>query len=162
IGGDGVRFLGFVPDEELARLYRGALCVAYPSLYEGFGIPVLEALACGAAVVTSEETAMAEVADGAAVLGAPHDAGPVPGGRRRGHPPLRRGDAPTGARSRRCRADSDERALTGAADGVDAAAAAAAPAAGARALSALASAFVSVPDGRHSARRLLRAGPARD
>jgi len=73
IGADGVRFLGFVPDDELASLYRGALCVAYASLYEGFGIPVLEALACGAAVVTSEGTAMAEVADGAAVLVDPRD-----------------------------------------------------------------------------------------
>jgi len=70
---DGVRFLGFVPDDELASLYRGALCVAYASLYEGFGIPVLEALACGAAVVTSEGTAMAEIADGAAVLVDPRD-----------------------------------------------------------------------------------------
>jgi glycosyltransferase involved in cell wall biosynthesis len=70
---EGATFLGFVPDDELARLYRGALCVAYPSLYEGFGIPVLEALACGAAVVTSAGTAMADVADGAAVLVDPRD-----------------------------------------------------------------------------------------
>jgi glycosyltransferase involved in cell wall biosynthesis len=70
---EGATFLGFVPDDELARLYRGALCVAYPSLYEGFGIPVLEALACGAAVVTSAGTAMAEVANGAAVLVDPRD-----------------------------------------------------------------------------------------
>ena len=66
--GNGVRWLGEVSDAELARLYRGARCVAYPSLYEGFGIPVLEAMACGAPVVTSRGTAMEEVADGAAVL----------------------------------------------------------------------------------------------
>jgi glycosyltransferase involved in cell wall biosynthesis len=68
VGGNGVRWLGEVGDAELARLYRGARCVAYPSLYEGFGIPVLEAMACGAPVVTSRGTAMEEIADGAAVL----------------------------------------------------------------------------------------------
>jgi glycosyltransferase involved in cell wall biosynthesis len=73
LDGDGVRVLGFVDDDELARLYRGALCVAYTSLYEGFGIPVLEALACGAPVVTSAGTAMEEVADGTAVLVDPLD-----------------------------------------------------------------------------------------
>ena len=79
-GGDGVRVLGYVDDDELARLYRGALCVAYPSLYEGFGIPVLEALACGAPVVTSAGTAMEEIADGAAVLVDPRDADAIAGG----------------------------------------------------------------------------------
>jgi len=73
VGGNGVRWLGEVNDAELARLYRGARCVAYPSVYEGFGIPVLEAMACGTPVVTSRGTAMEEVADGAAVLVDPND-----------------------------------------------------------------------------------------
>ena len=73
VGGDGVRWLGEVSDDRLARLYRGALCVAYPSLYEGFGLPVLEAMRCGAAVVTTAGSAMEEVADGAAVLVDPRD-----------------------------------------------------------------------------------------
>ena len=71
--GGNVRRLGEISDEELARQYRGALCVAYPSLYEGFGIPVLEAMACGAPVVTSAGGATEEVAGGAAVLVDPHD-----------------------------------------------------------------------------------------
>jgi glycosyltransferase involved in cell wall biosynthesis len=71
--GAGVRWLGRVSDAQLAELYRGALCVAYPSPYEGFGLPVLEAMACGAAVVTSRRSAMEEVADGAAVLVDPGD-----------------------------------------------------------------------------------------
>jgi len=61
-------WVGEVPDAELAALYRGARCVVYPSLYEGFGLPVLEAMACGTPVVTSSATAMEEVAGGAAVL----------------------------------------------------------------------------------------------
>jgi glycosyltransferase involved in cell wall biosynthesis len=80
VGGNGVRWLGWVADDELARLYRGARCVAYASVYEGFGIPVLEAMACGAAVVTSRGGATEEVADGAAVLVDPLDPADIAGG----------------------------------------------------------------------------------
>jgi glycosyltransferase involved in cell wall biosynthesis len=80
VGGNGVRWLGWVPDDELACLYRGARCVAYASVYEGFGIPVLEAMACGAAVVTSRGGATEEVADGAAVLVDPLDSAEIAGG----------------------------------------------------------------------------------
>jgi glycosyltransferase involved in cell wall biosynthesis len=57
-----VTWLGDVSDEELAALYRGARCLVYASLYEGFGIPVAEALACGCPIVTSRDSAMAEIA----------------------------------------------------------------------------------------------------
>jgi glycosyltransferase involved in cell wall biosynthesis len=73
VSANGVRWLGEVGDDELARLYRGARAVAYPSVYEGFGIPVLEAMACGAPVVTSRGGATEEVAGGAAVLVDPLD-----------------------------------------------------------------------------------------
>jgi glycosyltransferase involved in cell wall biosynthesis len=73
VEGAGVRWLGEPDDEELARLYRGARCVAYVSLYEGFGLPVLEAMACGAPVVAARTGALEEVAGGAAVLVDPLD-----------------------------------------------------------------------------------------
>jgi glycosyltransferase involved in cell wall biosynthesis len=78
--GAGVRWEGEVGDDQLARLYRGALCVAYPSVYEGFGIPVLEAMACGAPVVTSRGGATEEVAGGAAVLVDPEDVSAIASG----------------------------------------------------------------------------------
>jgi glycosyltransferase involved in cell wall biosynthesis len=71
---------GFVSDEELARLYRGARCVVYPSLYEGFGLPIVEAMACGTPVVTSRGGATEETAGGAAVLVDPFDAASIAGG----------------------------------------------------------------------------------
>jgi glycosyltransferase involved in cell wall biosynthesis len=73
-------WVGRVSDEELAALYRGARAVAYPSLYEGFGLPVLEAMACGAPVVTSRGSATEEVADGAAILVDPLDVGAIAAG----------------------------------------------------------------------------------
>jgi glycosyltransferase involved in cell wall biosynthesis len=77
---NGVRWLGEVHDDELARLYRGARCFAYASLYEGFGIPVLEAMACGTPVVTSRGGGPEEVADGAAVLVDPLDPADIASG----------------------------------------------------------------------------------
>jgi glycosyltransferase involved in cell wall biosynthesis len=63
-----VDFVGMVPEPKLPSLYRGAEALIFPSLYEGFGLPILEAMACGVPVVTSNVTAMAEVAGHAALL----------------------------------------------------------------------------------------------
>ena len=71
--GERVRFLPPLADEELASLYRGALALLHPSLCEGFGMPLVEAMACGCPVVTSDISAMPEVAGGAARLVDPRD-----------------------------------------------------------------------------------------
>lgn len=70
---DRVRFVGYVADEALPALYRDALAFVFPSLYEGFGMPVLEAMACGAPVLTSTTSSLPEVAGDAALLADPHD-----------------------------------------------------------------------------------------
>jgi glycosyltransferase involved in cell wall biosynthesis len=70
-----VVFAGFIPDEELDSLMRRAAFLIYPSLYEGFGIPILEAMKVGTPVITSNLTAMPEVAGDAAVLVDPYDVG---------------------------------------------------------------------------------------
>jgi len=64
---DGLHFLGEVPDRELPRLYSDALAFVYPSHYEGFGLPVLEAMQCGCPVITSRDPAIVEVSGGAAI-----------------------------------------------------------------------------------------------
>ncbi|HEY7062490.1 MAG TPA: glycosyltransferase family 1 protein [Chloroflexota bacterium] len=73
--GAHVRFLGRVPDAALPALYGAATALAYPSLYEGFGLPPLEALACGTAVVCSNRSSLPEVVSDAALVVDPTDVG---------------------------------------------------------------------------------------
>jgi glycosyltransferase involved in cell wall biosynthesis len=78
-----VRFLGYLPDETLAILYRLAAVFVFPSLYEGFGLPPLEAMASGTPVVTSNVSSLPEVTGGAAVLVDPYDVDSIVDGIRR-------------------------------------------------------------------------------
>ena len=75
-----VRFLGYLPDETLAILYRLADVFVFPSLYEGFGLPPLEAMACGAPVVTSNVSSLPEITGDAAILVDPYDAASIADG----------------------------------------------------------------------------------
>jgi glycosyltransferase involved in cell wall biosynthesis len=70
---DRVRCLGFVPDDDFAALMSGCLVFFFPTLFEGFGLPALEAMSCAAAVVTSATTSLPEVCGDAALLVDPHD-----------------------------------------------------------------------------------------
>jgi glycosyltransferase involved in cell wall biosynthesis len=92
---DRIRALGHVTDDDLARLYAGAALFAYPSLYEGFGLPVLEAMAAGAPVLTSNISSLPEVAGDAAILVDPRSVDSIRDGLRRGLD-----DPPTGGRDR--------------------------------------------------------------
>ena len=69
----GIMQLGYTPPEELPRLYRGATVFVYPSLFEGFGMPVLEAMACGVPVVASSHASLDEACGDAAVRADPRD-----------------------------------------------------------------------------------------
>jgi glycosyltransferase involved in cell wall biosynthesis len=80
--GSGVRRLGFVPQADLAPLYAGAAAFCFPSLIEGFGFPVLEAMSQGTPVVTSRGTSTEELGGDAAVLVDPHDTGSIAEGLR--------------------------------------------------------------------------------
>ena len=64
----GIRYLGYVPEQDLPGLFAGAAAFVYPSLYEGFGFPVAQAMAAGAPVVTSSVSSLPEIAGGAALL----------------------------------------------------------------------------------------------
>jgi glycosyltransferase involved in cell wall biosynthesis len=74
-GGDEVKLIGYVPDEDLPLLYGCADIMAYPSLYEGFGLPVLEAMASGCAVIASNNSSFPEVVGEAGILLPPDDIG---------------------------------------------------------------------------------------
>jgi glycosyltransferase involved in cell wall biosynthesis len=74
---EGVSLLGYVDKAELPRLYSGAAAFLYPGIYEGFGLPIIEAMASGAPVVTSRTGAAPEIAGGAAILVDPFDVGSI-------------------------------------------------------------------------------------
>lgn len=74
---EAVRFIGFVPDEDMPALYSAASLFVFPTLYEGFGIPILEAQACGVPVLTSKCSSLTEVGGDGAFYVDPYDAGSI-------------------------------------------------------------------------------------
>lgn len=75
--GTNVIWTGFVPQDDLVAIYSGCRVFVYPSLYEGFGLPILEAMACGSPVITSNNSSMAEIAKDAAILVDPRSEGQI-------------------------------------------------------------------------------------
>lgn len=78
-----VKFTGYIPDEDLPALYNAADLFCFPSLYEGFGLPVLEAMACGTPVVTANSSSLPEVAGDAALLVDPYNVAEIAAAMRR-------------------------------------------------------------------------------
>ena len=74
---DSVVITGYVSEADLPALYTGALCFAYPSVFEGFGLPPLEAMRCGTPVLTGDRTSLPEVVGDAALTADPYDAGSI-------------------------------------------------------------------------------------
>ena len=68
-----IHLTGYIPRDKLGSLYKKALCLLFPSLYEGFGFPILEAMSCGVPVITSNTSSMPEVAGDAALLVDPYN-----------------------------------------------------------------------------------------
>jgi glycosyltransferase involved in cell wall biosynthesis len=78
-----VHYFGFVNEADLPALYRGAHLVAFPSFYEGFGLPVIEGMACGTPVLTSNVSCLPEIAGGAALLVNPYESAEIAAGLQR-------------------------------------------------------------------------------
>jgi len=74
---DRLKFLSSLNDEDVVALYNGCRCFVFPSLYEGFGLPILEAMQCGTAVITSNCSSCPEVAGDAALLVDPNNIGQI-------------------------------------------------------------------------------------
>jgi len=70
---DSIRYLGFISNSDLAKVYNLATCFVYPSFYEGFGLPIVEAMACGTPVITSNISSLPEVGGDAVVYVNPND-----------------------------------------------------------------------------------------